>query len=1119
MSKSSPVQRTNSNKSRPRSTALHGASDSPPRSKPDRNSLIKAQSALPSSEDKSDWNRPKSMKDLKDKSTSMPVLPIFMLASESEYSSEDESSRENSNSSFDRGSVRGITSPKLEKRKSGLRWITNKIGISKDSPRNYVSRLSKLDVPDKVLVNLKESIIKGNNKWITRFYNEGGITALMVLLGENITVSRGASLENTSALEVGRRLEALQCVQALLQRDSKALKNFFISAPEEYPFIQTITLNLLFKELQELVIQILCMIAQSSELLSHILEALENYQKLRELSSPFEELVSFLSQEKNPENIVNCLSLINLILGNIDNSEEKYQAYQGILSIGFLPLTLALRKIKEKKIQTELDHFEESMAENHEEVKLFDKGTDHRERKFTNPASENLLRILISLETETTTTLFPYDETTTVGQVVEDIKSKYREAFVDYALIFAFTVVMKEDKKLMDDYNIQGEETLEFKMNPWRMVFIDPTSKTEVTINLDPDDRVADAIAQLMKKFDSSVENEDYGIYAADKNNPEKGEWLEDTNKIQMYKNLKEKSNFIFKTKPKLIIIKYEDPAVRGSWYSKYLRVDTEKTVDEVIKLIAEKISLDSNQIIEYGLQMDGAWLDGSKKMNSFRLKDETEIGFAVRPYPVEIEFFDGTLQVFHVPWNVKVSEILSLVCTSRNLEPKSHLFQVIDKEKVYTLFPWRTLRDSEVPQIRRLLLKKKDDLEAIPLDNVNIWEPEPSHPKTEIEAFSLNELVRQLTFSDDYDVRFVKCFLCTYQSFTTPEILMNKLIERFRVPAEVPEDKKILIQMRICTVLKYWVELYFGDLGNVLDTMVTFIEEEMVKVKELDGILERVKKAISTRKTTDGRKYHFLINPPNSILPKNILEPLTLFHLDPLEVARQWTLPVFEIYNNIRMTELFGGAWAHAKTQHQSPNVLKMIEIFNLAGNQVATSIILEKNFKNRVKLLTKYIVIAQKLKEIQNFHLLVAVISGINNSAILRLKWTHSHLSTKTKQTLQQLEQLCSMEASFKNLREAIDNAVPPCIPYLGTYLMDLTFIEDGNPDFVEGNLINFEKRKLQYRILAKIDQYQRVGYNFKKVEVIEQFLNNLPHLTEIELYKKSFELEPRNLTKPPI
>lgn len=57
-----------------------------------------------------------------------------------------------------------------------------------------------------------------------------------------------------------------------------------------------------------------------------------------------------------------------------------------------------------------------------------------------------------------------------------------------------------------------------------------------------------------------------------------------------------------------------------------------------------------------------------------------------------------------------------------------------------------------------------------------------------------------------------------------------------------------------------------------------------------------------------------------------------------------------------------------------------------------------------------------------------------------------------------------------NFSNFRDAVQHADPPIIPYLGVYLTDLTFIEDGNNNMLpvadgRTDIINFEVRCLNF------------------------------------------------------
>ena len=59
---------------------------------------------------------------------------------------------------------------------------------------------------------------------------------------------------------------------------------------------------------------------------------------------------------------------------------------------------------------------------------------------------------------------------------------------------------------------------------------------------------------------------------------------------------------------------------------------------------------------------------------------------------------------------------------------------------------------------------------------------------------------------------------------------------------------------------------------------------------------------------------------------------------------------------------------------------------------------------------------------------------------------------LDAKQKKRYEEVQNIMSREKNFQNFRAHLHKADPPCIPYLGLYLTDLTFIEDGNKDFIQ-------------------------------------------------------------------
>lgn len=78
----------------------------------------------------------------------------------------------------------------------------------------------------------------------------------------------------------------------------------------------------------------------------------------------------------------------------------------------------------------------------------------------------------------------------------------------------------------------------------------------------------------------------------------------------------------------------------------------------------------------------------------------------------------------------------------------------------------------------------------------------------------------------------------------------------------------------------------------------------------------------------------------------------------------------------------------------------------------------------------------------------------------------------------------------------------------------MSDLTFLDDGNPDIIDG-LINFSKKTLIFKVIESVKLYQQTPYNIVINPQIQEWLEGQEILNEDQMYIKSLEIEPRNAT----
>jgi hypothetical protein len=242
--------------------------------------------------------------------------------------------------------------------------------------------------------------------------------------------------------------------------------------------------------------------------------------------------------------------------------------------------------------------------------------------------------------------------------------------------------------------------------------------------------------------------------------------------------------------------------------------------------------------------------------------------------------------------------------------------------------------------------------------------------------------------------------------------------------------------------------------------------------------------------------------------------QDLLVIYIDnPTHLARQLTLIEYEMFSKVKETELINKSFSKANRETLAPNIYQLTEWFNRISNFVASRILMESDLENRKTIMEFTINWAYEMLRLNNFNGVFEICGALQSSAIFRLKKTWACIDLGMKQKFAEMMKVISSDYNFSNFRKSLSMAQLPCLPYIGIYLTDLTFIEEGNLDELNG-MINFIKRRKIAGVISDLKVFQQTPYrDIEYDEETQAFLRNAkPHFLEREMYHRSLILEPK-------
>ncbi|XP_068409883.1 ral guanine nucleotide dissociation stimulator isoform X1 [Eschrichtius robustus] len=285
----------------------------------------------------------------------------------------------------------------------------------------------------------------------------------------------------------------------------------------------------------------------------------------------------------------------------------------------------------------------------------------------------------------------------------------------------------------------------------------------------------------------------------------------------------------------------------------------------------------------------------------------------------------------------------------------------------------------------------------------------------------------------------------------------------------------------------------------------------------------------------------------PSPVAAENGLgeEKPHLLAFPPDLVAEQFTLMDAELFKKVVPYHCLGSIWSQRDKrgkEHLAPTVRATVAQFNSVANCVITTCLGDRSVtaRARARVVEHWIEVARECRVLKNFSSLYAILSALQSNSIHRLKKTWEEVSRDSVRIFQKLSEIFSDENNYSLSRELLikegtskfatlemnpkraqrrpkevlsQGVIQGTVPYLGTFLTDLVMLDTAMKDYLYGRLINFEKRRKEFEVIAQIKLLQSAcnNYSIAPEEHFGAWFRAMERLSEADSYTLSCELEP--------